>query len=139
MEPTEPSRAALRRYVPGAEPLLYLDNGSRVLERSHHDDTNVVRWSLREHGVTLDGPDPATLIDPVGADALRDDARHVLRVWSRRLVEDATELGEIWCQRFAVISHCRILHTIESGTVASKRAAAAWAKGRLDPRWRGLI
>jgi hypothetical protein len=32
-----------------------------------------------------------------------------------------------------------MLHTLATGTVASKPAAAAWAMGRLDRRWSGLI
>jgi len=33
---------------------------------------------------------------------------------------------------------CRMLYTIEHGAITPKPAAAAWAKQRLDPRWKGL-
>jgi hypothetical protein len=33
---------------PRAYPFVYLDHGARSLVRSEHDDTQVVRWSLRE-------------------------------------------------------------------------------------------
>src|SRR5262249_11033450 len=58
----------LRRHVPPGARLPYLDNGSRVIEQSDHDDTLVVRWVLREHGIVLSGPDPKALVDPVPAD-----------------------------------------------------------------------
>jgi hypothetical protein len=32
-----------------------------------------------------------------------------------------------------------MLHTLACGEVASKKAGAAWARTRLDPRWHGLI
>src|SRR4051812_2183389 len=35
-----------------AYPFWYLDHGSKVLVRSEHDNTQVVRWCLREKGVT---------------------------------------------------------------------------------------
>jgi hypothetical protein len=34
---------------------------------------------------------------------------------------------------------CRILYTLEYGTVASKPAAARWARGTLGERWVALI
>lgn len=131
--------AALRARLPDAEPLLYLDNGSRLLERSDHDDTLVVRWSLREHGVTLAGPEPVTLIDPIGAEELRAEARRMMRAWSCSLVRNPTQMGELWYQRFTVICHCRFLRTLETGRVTSKREAAAWGTANLDPRWGKLI
>ena len=39
----------------------------------------------------------------------------------------------------AVLSHCRILHTLATGVVASKRVAGEWALEELDPQWRSLI
>ena len=38
----------------------------------------MVRWCLREKGVTLAGPPPATLVDPVPPDALRAEVRETL-------------------------------------------------------------
>ena len=35
-------------------------------------NTEVVRWTLRECGVTLAGPAPQSLVDQVPAEALRD-------------------------------------------------------------------
>lgn len=36
----------------GKTPLWYLDNGSRTLVSSVHDNTWVVRWMVRERGIT---------------------------------------------------------------------------------------
>ncbi|MHC4937458.1 MAG: aminoglycoside adenylyltransferase domain-containing protein [Planctomycetota bacterium] len=132
-------RAGLRRKESGNRKLLYLDNGSRVLERSDHDDTWVVRWSLREHGVVLAGPHPSTLIDPVDPEDLKTEVRGFMRTWSRSLVEDPSPMKPLWHPRFTVVSHCRFLHTLESGRITSKRNAVDWALGRLDPAWRPLI
>ena len=42
-------------------------------------------------------------------------------------------------QSFFVLTYCRMLHTIHTGTVQSKRAGAAWAKQFVDPKWGKLI
>ena len=39
----------------------------------------------------------------------------------------------------AVLSHCRVLHTLAVGQVTSKRVAGAWALQALDPEWASLI
>jgi hypothetical protein len=38
---------------------LYIDHGWREMRWSAHGNTEVVRWSLREYGVTLAGPSAA--------------------------------------------------------------------------------
>jgi predicted nucleotidyltransferase len=130
----------LRRVDPARMPLVYFDNGSTVPERDNHCNTAVVRWSLREHGVVLAGPEPTSLIDPVSADELRDEVRTAMTEW----VEYAsmpTKAGGMSkrLQTLIVLSFCRILQTLASGEVTSKRAAGEWALDALDPNWASLI
>ena len=61
-----------------AYPLLYLDHGAKSLVRSEHDNSQVVRWCLREKGVVLCGPLPKRLIDPVSPAALRAEVRQTM-------------------------------------------------------------
>jgi hypothetical protein len=42
-------------------------------------------------------------------------------------------------QAFWVGLYCRILHTLATGAVWSKKASAAWAIAHLDPAWAPLI
>ncbi len=42
-------------------------------------------------------------------------------------------------QSFAVLTYCRMLHTLHTGTVQSKKAAAKWAKQIVEPKWVELI
>ncbi len=44
-----------------------------------------------------------------------------------------------WGQRYAVVTACRILYTLDTAEVASKAGALEWAQRRLDPRWRPLL
>ena len=42
-------------------------------------------------------------------------------------------------QSFAVLTYCRMLHTLHTGTVQSKKAGVMWAKDFVDPKWVKLI
>jgi predicted nucleotidyltransferase len=130
-------RRLLRTPDPARTKLLFLDHGSQELVWDDHCNTSYVRWVLREHGILLAGPNPRDLVDQMSPDLLRDEARERLPEW----VEWAQGLAELnrWQQPYIVISLCRILWTIEHGTVVSKRAAGEWALGVLDPEWSPLI
>jgi len=130
-------RKVLRRPDPDRRPLLYLDNGATEFTVDNHDNTAIVRWSLRERGVVLAGPDPRELVDPITADELRAEVRWALgqwRAWFR-------SIGSINRRALAVavLSHARILHTLAIGEVSSKRTAGEWALYALDPEWAPLI
>lgn len=116
----------------------YVDHGWRCVQRSTHCNTEIVRWTLREKGITLAGPEPATLVDPVPPAALRarvkaDLATLIpdLRTWA--------PLDLAWTQRYVVATACRMLYTLETAEVTSKRGAMEWALGRLGSEWAPLL
>jgi hypothetical protein len=129
----------LRRLTQPVEKLWYLDNGSQSLVQSDHCNTLVVRWTAREHGVALAGPDPATLIDPIPAEALRREILATLRNWGRQILDQPEHYNNRFYQGFIVLSYCRMLHDYLAGSVGSKRTGAEWAKENLDPCWSDLI
>lgn len=131
--------ASLRHAEPGGK-YPYLDNGATELEWDDHCNTAVVRWTLREHGVVLAGPDPKTLIDPVSEDQLRAEALKRVREYAEWAPEP-TEAGPMsrWKQSYLVSTFCRLLHSIRTGTVVTKREAGEWALRSLDPEWASLI
>ena len=117
---------------------LYVDHGHTEMEWSTHCNTEVVRWSLRECGVILAGPDPKSLVDEVPPGVLRSKMRALIP----RLLPDMQawiSLDVSWAQRYAVATTCRMLHTLDNGRVSSKKAAMIWGRDRLDPRWSPLI
>jgi Domain of unknown function (DUF4111) len=87
----------------------------------------------------LIGPEPHSLVSPVPADALRHEILDTMHGWRERLLNNLDELDNRFYQPFAVLSYCRMLHTLEGGTVESKREGAIWAKNALDSRWHQLI
>ncbi len=131
--------ASLRRVDPGAT-YPFLDNGARFLIRDGHCNTAVLRWTLREHGVVLAGPDPKSLIDPVSAEQLRAEALSRVLEYAEWAPEP-TEAGPMsrWKQTYLVLTFCRLLHTIRTGAPASKPKAGTWALDALDPAWTKLV
>lgn len=138
LEGSYPDKDELRTLSSMGKEWLYIDHGWSEMQWSTHSNAEVVRWSLRECGVTIIGPDPRTLVDAVSADVLhakmREEVEHFLpnlNAW--------TNLSIAWSQRYAVTTLCRILHTFASGRVTSKRAALLWGRDHLDGEWSDLI
>ena len=135
------SRSAIRRYDPALamHPNLERGKGDR-LKMVHHDEDWIIHYHVvRERGIPLFGPDPKTLIDPVSPEDLRQAMRKILRGWWAAFVEDPAPLKRPGYQSYAVLSLCRILYTLDLGTVASKTDAARWAQESLGDRWQALI
>lgn len=116
-------------------PFWYLNHGSNTLIRSEHDNSQVVRWTLREKGVRLSGPDIASLIDPVSAHDLQAEVRETMDI----AIDSGLSMPMFAYQAFWVGLFCRILHTMATGQVTSKKEAMGWAQAALDPSWQGLI
>ncbi len=117
----------------------YLDHGARSLIRSDHCNTILVRWVLREKGLTLAGPPPRTLVDPISEELLRADIFKTIIEWGQEILDDSARYNNRFYQTFIVLSYCRMLHDLRNGYAGSKREGAEWAKAALDPSWSELI
>jgi len=118
---------------------VYLDNGARSLIKSDHCNTILVRWVVREKGVTLAGPSPNSLVDPISNDLLRADIFETIINWGQEILDNRQTFNNRFYQSFIVLSYCRMLHDLHTGYAGSKRAGAEWAKSALDPSWSELI
>ena len=117
----------------------YLDHGARSLIRSDHCNTLLVRWILREKGVTLAGPEPKTLLDPISADLLRGEIFETITTWGEQILQDPSAYSNHFYQSFILLSYCRMLNDLYNGYPGSKREGAEWAKANLDSSWSDLI
>ncbi len=118
---------------------LYVDNGSRELERSAHDNTAHTRWVLREHGLAVSGPTPGDGVAAISAGMLFAEAVGEARKIAA-LVEDGHPMaGNAWGQPFLVLTMCRVLYTAREGRVTGKAVAARWALDHVPPRFHPLV
>jgi len=138
------SRTVLNRTEDvDVKPLWYIDNGSTVLERSTHDNKWHVRWVLRERGIALVGPEAATLLAPVPQEAMCGEVvgtiRHIAQEFAAAIAGPLSFWTSRFGQSFAVLTYCRMLQTLQTGTVQSKLSGTRWALQELDRKWAGLI
>ncbi len=117
---------------------LYVDRGWREMRWSTHCNVADTRWILRERGIPLIGPAARTFACVVPADLLRRRMRLLIESFLEDLLS-WTSFDIIWAQRYTVESMCRMLYTLETGEVTSKRAALEWGRRVLAPPWRDLI
>ncbi len=129
----------LRHSSQAGQPLWYLDHGSRTLIQSDHCNMLLVRWVVREHGVTLAGPPPASLIDPIPVAHLREEILATITGEGREILKSPGSYNNRFYQVLVVLNFCRMLHDLHRGFPGSKAAEAQWAKANLDPDWQGLI
>lgn len=127
----------------GEKKLYYFDNGSTTFEQSVHDNNWHVRWILRERGIPLIGQEPKTILRPIPVDKLFCEMKASMLLIMKLFADAINQPLNFWNsqfgQPFAVLTFCRILHTLHTGTVQSKKAGAQWAKGFVENKWINLI
>lgn len=133
-------RAAVKRFRVGSfHPTL--GRGETLAWSEHHSNWILERWTVREHGITLLGPPPKTLIDPVSPGELRQAVCARLEDWA----DWAQQPGGL--ERVSMASHnayqvetmCRALHTLACGELSSKPQAVAWALNTIPEPWRSTV
>lgn len=138
LEGTYISEQALRRYDPADAMHPHIERGGKLRMEHHHSDWIIQCYVLRGHGLALAGPPPHTLLDPIPPAALRQAVLDLLWWWELQL-EDTSRLEQSGYQSYAILTMCRILYTMQHGTVVSKPTAARWAQARLNHRLVNLV
>ena len=127
----------------GEKKLYYFDNGSTTFEQSIHDNKWHVRWILRESGITLIGQKPETILQSIPLEELFSEIETTMlrdmKVFGDEINRPLSFWNSQFGQSFAVLTYCRMLHTLHTGTVQSKKAGAKWAKQFVEPKWIKLI
>ena len=129
----------LRHYTGRGEKLWYLDNGSRSLIKADHCNSIVVRWVLRENGITLTGQPSESLVDQIPVESLQKEIMETIVGWGQKIIDHPDQFNNRFYQTFIVLNYCRMLHDLYTGSPSSKRTGAEWAKINLDSSWHGLI
>ena len=135
------SQYALRRYDPNRanHPNMERGFGERLKMVPHDETWNVHRYILRERGITITGPDPKTLIDPISPNELRQSMIPALYGRATQILNNPEEIARQGYQSYTVLSLCRILYTLEFGDIVSKRKAARWVAEAQSVKWSTLI
>ena len=136
------SQQALRRFDPAQTWFPRIQRGADESLRmeEHASDWVIHRAVLRDGGITLAGPAPQTLIDPVDPHDLRQAMTTYMRhPWWQTLLADPSQITTPGYQRYVILTLCRVRYTLAYGTVVSKPVAAQWAASRPARRWKDVI
>lgn len=126
------------RRGPYAYPFWFVSEDEAPVRREY-DNCQLVRWVLREKGVTLSGPPAATWIDPVSAEDLREEVAQMLAGNRERLSPELSWFSSSYGQASGVLLFARALESLATGEVRSKRSAVAFAEANFEPRWASLV
>jgi Domain of unknown function (DUF4111) len=89
--------------------------------------------------VTLAGPNPNSLIDPIQLEDRQNAIRDFLRDWWQPMLTDSTRLEDAEYRIYAVQTMARALCTLETGALLSKPGAIRWALEHLPADWHETI
>ncbi|MDO8614586.1 MAG: DUF4111 domain-containing protein [Dehalococcoidia bacterium] len=135
-------RASLKRFNPGERRHPTVGSDWPFVWAEHRDNFILERWMVRERGVTVVGPDPKTLIDPISADDLRaavvSEFRARMEHWAGG-DEPPAWMDTRYYQAFEIETICRGLYTLQSGELPTKPQAVAWALETLPEPWHTLV
>ncbi|MCC6455577.1 MAG: DUF4111 domain-containing protein [Caldilineaceae bacterium] len=128
------SLEALRTYRSHASTIAAISPGEPFHTKEAGKDWLVNWYIVREKGVTLFGPSPKTILDPIAKEEFVDIVRENAKAWAQRLDEFQTRGS----QAYAILTLCRALYTSTHGEQLSKKQAALWAAQEF-PQWSALI
>jgi len=94
-------------------------------------------YVVREKGVTLLGPSPTTLIEPISKEEYLLAVQKYVRWWSDKIEIDYLSMQRP-SQAYAILTMCRAFYARKHEELVSKKRAAIWAKEEL-PEWSSLI
>lgn len=91
-------------------------------------------YVVRERGVTLFGPPPQTLIEPISKAAYVQTVKDNVGAW-REWVQPMCSRK---AQAYAILTLCRALYSLKHAEQTSKKRAGLWAQQEY-PRWASSI
>jgi hypothetical protein len=136
------SRSALRRAAPDESHYPQIEKGTRLFKAPLESGWVYQCITIRDRGVVVAGPDPRTLVDTIHPQALHSAAAEIAGLWLEQAATDPTWLPWLRqrdAQAFVILTLCRLLYSLATGSVASKPRAAEWARQELGEPWAMLI
>ena len=133
-----PPLAALRRHNPRDMRHPFLSSTTPFGVHDLGWDRVINRHTLRERGLVVDGPPPATLIDPTTRAELSTPCGCCCGRTGRAIWMTPSCSAPNY-QAFAIFTMCRALYALECGEFVSKSVAAVWGEQHIDTQWRPLV
>jgi hypothetical protein len=133
---------ALRVDVPAGDRFPQLEKDRELGLYPVESGWVIQLYTLREYGITVAGPDPHSLIPRIAPDDIRRGSATEAVTWNDQARRDPEWL--LWIrvrkhQALVVLTLCRMLYSLRTGKVASKRTAARWMPEHVGMQWADLV
>jgi hypothetical protein len=129
------SLLGLKTFRTQSSPMLNISPGE-PFHRIEAGKEWLINWYfVQDYGVTLFGPPPQTLIDPISKAEFIQAARDNVEPWRDYVGQTQDSPGH---QAYIILTLCRALYTHKHGTQVSKKQAALWTEKQF-PQWSALI
>ncbi|MCM1988231.1 aminoglycoside adenylyltransferase domain-containing protein [Oceanirhabdus seepicola] len=132
------SKDLLHSKIPPTEPRPYVNGREFSLEHYGYEWV-LERYTLREYGIIIEGPNPQSFMDSIASSELQQASLKILNQWWAPMLLNPNLLEEREYQVYAILTMCRILNMFKYGNVVSKKNAAEWAQNAFNNRWEVLI
>lgn len=133
---------ALRHAASTASHYPQIEKGTRLFRAPLESGWVFHCITIRDHGVVVAGPEPRMLVDTINPQAVHSAAKEITGLWLEQSRNDPTWLPWLRqrdAQTFVILTLCRLLYALATGSVASKPRAAQWAQKAFDGSWATLI
>jgi hypothetical protein len=132
--------AMLSSIAPPKEPRPYWGSEGTFYEAASYGNEWIINnYLLYQYGISLQGPGFRELIGPVQVEEVQKACiRDLFQEWEPKANDEHWFKNSHYASYF-VLNLCRILYTVTSKDVGSKKIAAAWTKARYGEAWRSLI
>jgi hypothetical protein len=128
------SLAALQTVKTGTSLVANISPGEVFHQRETSIEWLTSWYAVRETSITLFGPPPKTIIEPVSKDEFTEAIRTHTKEWD----EWIHDMHNRKSQAYVILTMCRALYTLKYGEQVSKKQAALWAEQEF-PEWAWLI
>lgn len=142
----EESQLAKRLEIAFAvKKIVFKDNSKRTAvihkgefnKRADSDANNPITWlNIKETGITVLGPDPETFVPDITKiilkDALKKEFKYIVDRPDKFFSED-------WSKVYVILTFCRIVYTLKTGKIKSKKSAAEWCLENLPKKYHPII
>jgi len=132
-------RSMLENILPPKDPRPYYGGGIFYDEATYGHEWIINNYLLREHGISLIGPDFKELSRPIDIiEVQKACIRDLFQEWEPKIT-DFEWLDNSHYQSYLVMNLCRILYTVMCGATGSKKISATWVKNKFGLPWSNLI
>ena len=128
----------LSEILPPKETRPYIGGGVFYPNADYGNEWLINNYFLYNYGIAIIGPDFKELMQPINIiDLQKASARDLFKEWEPK-INDPEWLKNSHYQSYLILNLSRILYTVVTGKLGSKKVSCEWVKNQY-PQWKDLI